>query len=113
MTFCSGDDDHNDHDDLNCFTSYEDLRDDHFWNHLDSITTQPSGSRLQRVDINIYYCHVIDSDGRIRQANEVLKAILGGLPLLCTKDILFVGVNSVDFDTASYGPGIMGSAAAQ
>jgi hypothetical protein len=32
---------------------YENLRDADTWSHLDSITSHPTGSRLQRVDINI------------------------------------------------------------
>src|SRR5260221_10295211 len=34
---------------------YDDLRDADFWRHLDSIVTHPSGSQLQRVDIDIEY----------------------------------------------------------
>ena len=67
-------------------TFYENLRDADVWSHLDSITTHPTGSRLQRVDININYrfhCDEPDED-------EVLKAVLDGLPLLRTQGILFV-----------------------
>ena len=73
---------------------YENLRDAEVWSHLDSITTIPTGSRLQRVDINIDYC---DLGGFPRypvllepDEHEVLKAVLDGLPLLRSKDILFV-----------------------
>jgi hypothetical protein len=56
---------------------YENLRDADAWSYLDSITTHPSGSRLQRVDINIncsFRCGVLNA----------------GLPLLRSKGILFV-----------------------
>jgi hypothetical protein len=41
------------HDHLNYYGLFEGLRGVDFWNHLDSITAHPIGSRLQRVDINI------------------------------------------------------------
>ena len=64
---------------------YETLRD--AWSHLDSITTHPTGSRLQRVDINIFR---YDVDGEEPDGDEVLKAVFDGLPSLRTKGILFV-----------------------
>jgi hypothetical protein len=76
---------------------YENLRDADAWRHLDSIATHPTGSRLQRVDININYSfHYYDAsevyggDGEDPEEDEVLKAVLDGLPLLRTKGILFV-----------------------
>ena len=66
---------------------YEDLHDAEVWRHLDSITSHPNGSRLQRVDINIDYEFGYDND-----PNEdiVLEAVLDSLPLLRAKGILFV-----------------------
>ena len=76
---------------------YENIRHADAWSHLDSITSQPTGSRLQRVDISIdHIFHYLDYDdymlGRSRQpdGDETKKAVLDGLPLLRTKGILFV-----------------------
>jgi hypothetical protein len=71
----------------------EDLRDADFWSHLDSIITHPAGSRLQRVDIGIEY--IADYDVYVpahlaSDNNEILEAVLGGLPLLREKGVLFV-----------------------
>jgi hypothetical protein len=69
---------------------YEDLRNADVWSHLGSITTHPTGSRLQRVDININYRFRYDDNGYEPDEDEVLKAVLDSLPLLHTKGILFV-----------------------
>jgi hypothetical protein len=71
------------------FRFYDDLRDD-VWSHLDSITTHPSGSRLQRVDISFNYAFRYDDDVGEPYVDEVVEAVLDGLPLLRTKGILFV-----------------------
>ena len=76
--------------DFNTYTFYQNLRDADVWSHLDSITSHPTGSRLQRVDININYSFHYDFCGVEPDKDEVLKAVLDGLPLLRTKDILFV-----------------------
>ena len=76
-----------------CYTFYEGLRDADVWSHLDSITTRSIGSRLQRVDINIIYSYLYENNRDEPHEHEVLKAVLGGLPLLRTKDILFVAVS--------------------
>ena len=70
---------------------YEDLRDADAWRHVDSIISHPAGSRLQRVDVNIN-CSIRYSDDNPLEhdENEVLNAVLDGLPLLRTKGILFV-----------------------
>jgi hypothetical protein len=60
------------------------------WRHLDSITTHPTGSRLQRVDIKIYYSFLPNIHGDEPDGNDVLEAVLDSLPLLRTKGILFV-----------------------
>ena len=61
-----------------------------WWRHLDSISTHPAGSRLQRVDINIDYSFRPDVDGQCEPVEgEVVGAILDGLPLLRAKGILF------------------------
>ena len=86
---------------------YESLRQAEVWNHLDSIITIPTGSRLQRVDINIdYFFHCDNSDAEFDEyekdsdeddygppdEGEILEAVLDNLPLLRTKGILFVDV---------------------
>ena len=69
---------------------YRDLRDDDVWGHLDSIVTHPTGSRLQRVDIDIIYRFRYDDNVVEPDNDEILKAVLDGLPLLRDKGILFV-----------------------
>ena len=70
-------------------TFYENLRT--AWDDLDSITTHPSSSRLQRVDININYMLYLEhDDGAEPVKEEILKAVFCGLPLLHKKGILFV-----------------------
>ena len=72
---------------------YNNLRQIDVWSHLDSITTHPAGSQLQRVDINISYS-AYDNCEEFEQPDEekVLKSVLDGLPLLHMKGILFVNV---------------------
>jgi len=65
-------------------TFYEDIPD--VWSHLDSITTHPIGSRLQRVDVNINYEHSYYVSDEVK----IAKVVLDSLPLLRTKGILFV-----------------------
>ena len=67
------------------YTFYENSRDAGVWVHVDSITTHPTGSRLQRVDININFHVGNESDKYI-----IEKAFLEELPLLRLKGILFV-----------------------
>jgi len=69
---------------------YKVLRDAEAWSHLDSFTTHPSSSRLQRVNINVDYSYEDPYD--YVSEDEVLEAVYDGLPLLCTKGILFVKV---------------------
>ena len=76
--------------DFEPYRFYNNLRHADVWSHLDSITTHPTGLRLQRVDININYCFSYDDDVEDADEGEVEKAVLDGLPLLCTKGILFV-----------------------
>jgi hypothetical protein len=66
----------------------EELRNADIWSHLNSIITRPIGSRLKRVDIEIKYTfrHGEKPDNN----DEILKAVLCGLPLLRKKGILFV-----------------------
>jgi hypothetical protein len=68
---------------------YANLHNADVWSHLDSITSHPTGSRLQRVDININICF---DDLEKPADDKVSKAILDSLPLLCSKGILFVEV---------------------
>ena len=76
--------------DFDFYSFYDMLRVTDAWKHLDSITTHPAGSRLERVDINIDYAFRYEDDGAEPDKGEVLKAVLDGLPLLRTKGILFV-----------------------
>ena len=69
---------------------YKDLRAADVWSHLDSIITHPTGSRLQRVDINIQYTFYYDDDVTEPDNDEILEAVLDSLPLLREKGILFV-----------------------
>jgi hypothetical protein len=85
---------------------YEDLRDADAWSGLDSIITHPTGSQLHRIDINIDYAFGLQND-------DVIKAVLEGLPLLHNKGILFVKSNRIirmmeghSTDTAGYVYGI-------
>ena len=69
---------------------YRDLRGAHVWRHLDSTIIRPTGSRLQRVDIDIQYNfrhnkYVIEPDNA-----DILESVLGALPLLRKKGILSV-----------------------
>jgi hypothetical protein len=76
---------------------YQQLRYADFWSHLDSITTHPTGLRLQRVDIDIDYTpreEGIDAVFRDKAAepdkDKILEAVFHGLPLLRKEGILFV-----------------------
>ena len=72
------------------YLSSESLRDLDAWSHLDSITSHPAGSRLQRVDININAAFCYDVYGNKPDKDRMEKAVFDGLPLLRTKGILFV-----------------------
>jgi hypothetical protein len=78
---------------FNYYTFFRDLRDADVWRHLDSIITHPTGSRLQRVDINIQSCFRYDDDGHEPGDSEVMEPVLDALPLLREKGILFVKAN--------------------
>ena len=69
---------------------FRNLRNDDVWSHLDSIITHPTGSRLQRVDINIKYCFRYDDNGMGPDETEFIEPVLDALPLLREKGILFV-----------------------
>jgi len=105
-------------DDIDSNTFYEYIRDADVWTHLDSITTHPTGSRLQRVDINLDYCDLglqyydegLDElDELDPDEHEVLKAVIDSLPLLRLKDILFIEVSSIH-SCARYESGTTGCA---
>jgi hypothetical protein len=69
-------------------TFSDDMRNANFWNDLDSFVTHPTASWLQRVDIDISYNRVDplywpDHD-------KVVESVLGSLPLLRERGILFV-----------------------
>jgi hypothetical protein len=69
-------------------TFSDDKRNADFWNDLDSFVTHPTASRLQRVDIDIDYSQV---DPLYWPAHDkVVESILGSLPLLRERGILFV-----------------------
>ena len=81
----TGNDVHLDLDDF-----FNNLRDADVWNHLDSIITHPTGSRLQRVDVNIVY-NSWDGYTIMEPHNtEYSEPVLDALPLLREKGILFV-----------------------
>ena len=86
VSFCGSDNDFIVRED----SFFSDLRYALAWFYLDSITSDPAGSRLQRVDININYSFRCDDNVREPDENEVLIAVLDSLPLLRTKGILFV-----------------------
>ena len=69
---------------------YDDLRDADVWGHLDSIITHPTGSRLQRVEINVEYPFRFDDYVIEPSDTEVSGPVLDALPLLRKKGILFV-----------------------
>ena len=72
---------------------HEHLRDADLWRHVDSIVTHPSGSRLQRVDIDIKYTFLADDGILEPDGTEAEEPILDALPLLRKKGILFVEAN--------------------
>jgi len=76
------------------YALFDDLRNADVWSHLDSIITHPTGSRLQRVDINIKYSFRYDDDVGEPDEDEVM--ILDALPLLREKGILFVEATVAD-----------------
>ena len=66
---------------------FDDLHIGDVWSHLDSIITHPTGSRLQRVDIDIKYCFRYDNEP---ESYQLMEPFLDALPLLRQKGILFV-----------------------
>ena len=65
------------------------------WRNLDSITTHPTGSRLQRVDINIKAgfsrkFRVYGTERKEIDENKVLEDAFEALPLLHKKGIVFI-----------------------
>ena len=77
--------------DIDSMAFYDHLRVADAWRYLDSITSHPTGSRLQRVDVTINFSSMYFDfhDSYEPNENEVLEALLDGLPLLRTKGILF------------------------
>ena len=69
---------------------FNSLHDAGFWSHLDPIITHPTGSRLQRVDINTEYNFYHDEYIMEPYNTDVSKPVLDALPLLHEKGILFV-----------------------
>ena len=76
--------------DFNYYTLFDDLRVADVWRHLDSFITHPTGSQLQRVDINIKYKFRYNDDGVKPDNAEILEVVLDALPLLREKGILFI-----------------------
>jgi len=75
-----------DDDHFNGNAIFDDLRYADVWKHLDSFSTHPSCSRLQRVDIEIKFeDNLVGYD-----ETKVVKPILDALPLLGRRGILFV-----------------------
>jgi hypothetical protein len=77
----------------NFYAFYDEFRDADIWNHLDSIITLPISSRLQRVEIEIDYTFPYDNDMAEPDNDDILEAVLDGLPLLRKKGILFIEAN--------------------
>ena len=78
-------------EDFDFVTIYENLRVADAWNHLDSITTHPGGSQLQQVGIiYINFAYLYEDGFEEPDEDKVLRAVLDGLPLLCTKDIFYL-----------------------
>jgi len=74
------------------FSSIDSVYNPDVWRHLDSIITRPTGSRLQKVDINIDCTFRYDfiEFVRLPDEKEVVEPILHSLPLLREKGILVV-----------------------
>ena len=81
-------------------TFYNDFRE--VWSHLDFITTHPPASQLQRVSINISYAFCYDVGGEEPDDEEVLNAVVDGLPSLHNKGILFVKAGAWSLDDRVY-----------
>ena len=86
-------------DDFDLDDVFNDLRDADVWSHLDSIITHPTGSRLQRVDINIVYRDNSWDEYTIMEPRntEFSEPVFDALPLLRKKGILFVEVTGTEF----------------
>ena len=73
---------------------YDHIRQADVWNHLDSMITHPISARLQRVEIDVNYTYSYDpeDDDDVFKPNkdDIVDAILRGLPLLREKGILFI-----------------------
>ena len=80
------------HDTVDRDLFYDDLREADIWSHLDTIITHPTGSQLQRVEINIRSFY--DEVGYTMEPDNsgASKPVLDALPLLREKRILFVKV---------------------
>src|SRR6266508_3303287 len=74
---------------------YDNLYSDNVWRHLDSITIHPTGSQLQRVEVDIKFCYDNDDD-TVDTGEDVLEPIFDELPLLREKGILFVHDHGVE-----------------
>ena len=80
---------------FNHFRFLDDLGDADVWSHLDSIITHPTGSRLQRVDVNIEYAFGYDEGVIVPHPTQVSEPVLDALPLLREKGILFVKATEI------------------
>lgn len=82
-------------DDENHNILFDNLCDAGVWSQLDFIITHPTGSRLQRVDINIAYVLPYDDESDdivVTREADVVGPIFGALPLLHEKGVLFIKV---------------------
>ena len=77
---------------------YEKLRGTDAWSHLDSLTTNPASSQLQRVGININNSFRSGVDVEKPHDDEILKTILDSLPLLRAKGILYPSIRQSHFE---------------
>ena len=60
------------------------------------LSLKPTGSRLQRVDINLLYTFLEYDDMPGLDHTEVSRRVLDALPLLREKGILFVEAQTVE-----------------
>jgi hypothetical protein len=86
--------------DINFF--YDKLR--NIWCPFDYVTTLPTTSWLQQVEINIEYLFCYDDELEPPVMNEISQAVYDGLPLLQTRHILFVNstVEEISYSEPSY-----------
>jgi hypothetical protein len=71
-------------------TLLDDIRDADFWSDLDTFVTHPTGSRLQRVDIEVSHYSQPDPTFYWPDPKKLVESVHDWLPLLRERGILFV-----------------------